>query len=336
MAEQEKDRLTIREIAEELGVSMTTVSRALSGKGRISQETRRKVLNYVGRSEQAGPAAGWTGTGNLILVLPLRFAGSDLPFLRRCMEGVCRMAAQRGVDVLLCYGDETGTEQLERQLKAHKADGVILTRTVQKDPCLDLLRRYEIPFVALGRLERDSGLQIDYDHGAAGREMTGLLLRLGLRRIAYLGGSSRCLANLDRLEGYRRGLEEFGLEVQGKLIRTGVETREQVADALDRILDQGPDCLLCGDDSLTVSVFRELHLREISVPRQLKVASLCDSELLENMVPTVSAVCFDASALGAAGCRMLLDYLDGREADSRRLPGWQMILRESTRVQESR
>ena len=241
------------------------------------------------------------------------------------------MAAQRGHDVLLCCADENDRSQLERLLQRHRADGVILTQIVQKDPCLELVRRYRIPCVALGRVDMENVFQADIDHVAAAREMTDLLLRLGVKRIAYLGGNSRYVVNQDRLEGYRRGLQGFGLEVENRLICTGVETAEQVLDALDRILDARPECLLCGDDSLTVSAVRNLRLREIPVPGGLKVASLCDSELLENMAPGITAVHSDASALGASGCRMLLDSLAGREGSGRQVAEYQVILRGSTK-----
>ena len=325
------DRLTVREIADALSLSMTTVSRSLSGKGRISPETRNRVLEYVNRSGRKAPGSARVQSGNVTLVVPPRFVHLDLPFLRKCMGGVCRMAAQRDYDVLLCYADETSTSQLERQLEARKTDGVILSQIVQNDPCLELVRQYRIPFVALGRLENDSAVQVDNDHVAAGQEMTDLLLRLGLRRIAFLGGSSRYMVNQDRLEGYRRGMQSFGLEPEEWLVRTGVETAEQLVDAMDRILEQGPECLLCGDDSLTVSAIKELRLRNVNVPRDLRVASLYDSELLESLVPGISAVHFDAAALGASGCRILLDCLAGREVSGRRVAGYQVILRDSTK-----
>ena len=113
-------RPPIEEIAQALGISKTTVSRALSGKGRVSEETRAKVFAYVGRPgvdsstpvRRQDPGA----THNLSLVIPKHFMQLDLPFLRKCMGGVCTMAAQRGYDQLLCYVSDTDTVQLERQL----------------------------------------------------------------------------------------------------------------------------------------------------------------------------------------------------------------------------
>ena len=69
----------------------------------------------------------------------------DLPFLRKCMGGVWNMAAQRGYDLLLCYAGETDVGQLERQLESHKVDGVILSRTMLHDECVQTLQRHNVP-----------------------------------------------------------------------------------------------------------------------------------------------------------------------------------------------
>ena len=105
MAAKESEKMTIEQVAEALGVSKTTVSRALSGKGRISEETRAKVYAYMGRTrpELASVQSGETmRTNNIAMIIPKRFIALDLPFLRKCMGGICTMADQRGYDLLLC------------------------------------------------------------------------------------------------------------------------------------------------------------------------------------------------------------------------------------------
>lgn len=331
----DRKKMTIEEIARELGVSKTTVSRALSGKGRISGETRARVFEFV---SQSGYDAGafsrhpeQRATHNLALVIPSHFVQLDLPFLRKCMGGICRMAAQRGYDVLLCYADENNTEQLERQLEARKVDGVLLSRTLLNDPCLELVRRHKVPFAVIGRIEDETAIQIDNDQVGAACEMTRLLLQIGMRRIAYIGGSTNYTVNTDRLRGYLRAMEELGTAPVKSLIYSGVETAEQRLDALDAALEQEPECLLCCDDALAFSLLKDLRGRRIDVPGRLRLASLYDSEILLDTTPTISAVQFDAAALGTAACRALLDSLTGKEVPRKQVHGYQVILRESTK-----
>lgn len=334
--EQVRTKLTVGVIAQELGVSKTTVSRALSGKGRISRETRDRVEEYVRRAgyEAAGSINKLERcpTHNLALVIPPHFVQLDLPFLRKCMGGVCRMAAQRGYDILLCYASkDDGTEQLERQLSANKVDGVILSRALRHDPCLELVRGYGVPYVALGRLKDPDALQVDNDHVGAAQELTRLLLQMGIRRIAYLGNRSEYTVNMDRMNGFRKAMDEYGLEMGPDLIFSGLNSEEKRIDALESALEQRPECLLCGDDSIAFSVLKDLRQRGISVPGQIRLASLYDSEILLNTSPTITAVQFDDAALGSAACRLLLDTIAGKEIVPRQLQGYQVVLRESTK-----
>ena len=161
--------------------------------------------------------------------------------------------------------------------------------------------------------------------------MTRVLFQMGARRIAYLGGSGTYTVNADRLRGYLRGLAEFGVPADQSLIRTGIESDEQRTDALEAVLEQHPDCLLCCDDRIAFDLMRELRNRHIRVPEQLRLASLYDSELLAGTTPAISAVQFDAERLGSTACRMLLDVMAGKDIPLRQVQGYQVILRESTK-----
>ena len=96
-----RDEVTIAEVAEALNISKTTVSRAISGKGRVSEATRARVFDYIGKGRQDAAAPLRTAqqgpTNNLALVIPKHFMRLDLPFLRKCMGGVWNMAASAGM-----------------------------------------------------------------------------------------------------------------------------------------------------------------------------------------------------------------------------------------------
>ena len=332
MAAKENEKMTIEQVAEALGVSKTTVSRALSGKGRISEKTRAKVFAYMGHARtEPTPAqkAPTVRTNNIAMIVPQRFITLDLPFLRKCMGGICTMADQRGYDMLLCYASSTEYTQLQRQLASHKVDGVILTYAMADDPCVDLLRQYDVPFVLIGRSEDKTIPQADNDQVTAACEMTRILLQMGAKRIALLVGSTIYAVNTDRIRGYLRGFAEFGVPVAQRLVHSGVESAGQTLDALEAALEQKADCILCGDDEIAFEVMRELRTRHILVPNDLRVASLYASSMLASITPSVSAVQYDAAQLGK-----LLDRLAGKEIVMRQLEGHQVILRDSTKWRE--
>ena len=180
--------MTIEQVADALGLSKTTVSRALSGKGRISEETRTKVYAYMGRT-RSEPVSAQSGeklrTNNIAMVVPQRFIALDLPFLRKCMGGICTMADQRGYDLMLCYASNTEYSQLQRQLANHKVDGVILTYAMAEISDLGLskiLSQYAnllIPFVSMGM--SNAIIRFGLDKGNSEKQVftNGLLTILG-------------------------------------------------------------------------------------------------------------------------------------------------------------
>lgn len=334
-AENTRRVLNISQIADELGVSKTTVSRAISGKGRVSEETRNRVLDYI-RQHNYRPNLVARGlaqqkTYNVALVIPRHFQQLDLAFLRHTMGSVYELATQNDYDVLLSMVSERDVTPLRRLLDNRKIDGAILTRTIQHDPLIPLLQEYGLPFVAMGR-PTDAGVySVDNDQVGGARELVTLLLMKGMQRIAILGGTMLYTVNGSRVEGYRKAHEQMGVPVDERLIFTELESDSQRLNALDKALSLNPDCLLCMDEEVASLMIRTLRQRGIRVPEQIKVASLYDTNELVNLNPQVSAVRYDAFQLGNMAMQQLMSLIDGKPTEQRMELGFQVILRDSTK-----
>lgn len=132
MTESEKRVYTIDDIAKELGISKTTVSRAISGKGRLSKETRAKVLEFIEahnfRPNAVAKSLAHSRSFNIGLILPQAQGVRNVPFFHECTLGICEIAAQHDYDVLLTVDNGKSPEQLQRMIDNHKVDGVVATR----------------------------------------------------------------------------------------------------------------------------------------------------------------------------------------------------------------
>lgn len=206
--------IDITQIAQALGVSKTTVSRAISGNGRISAATRQRVLDYV-KKHNYTPSMMARGlvkrcSYNISLVISTQFSDFELPFLRKVMRSVYQVAGDSDYDVLLTLVGENETRPVERLLDNRKIDGLILTRTLERDPLIPLLKARKVPFVAIGQPEDDQVLSVDHDQVGGCREMTSLLLMKGMKHIALLGGSMLYTVNQSRLEGFRQAYVKMG------------------------------------------------------------------------------------------------------------------------------
>ena len=328
--------IDITQIAQALGVSRTTVSRAISGNGRISAATRQRVLDYV-KAHNYTPSMMARGqvkrcSYNISLVISTQFSDFELPFLRKVMRSVYQVAGDSDYDVLLTLVGENETRPVERLLDNRKIDGLILTRTLERDPLIPLLKARKVPFVAIGQPEDDQVLSVDHDQVGGCREMTSLLLMKGMKHIALLGGSMLYTVNQSRLEGFRQAYVKMGQKIDENLLFLELESDDLRMEAVQQAVERGADCILCMDErlaQLTLNMLKQLNLR---VPQDIRLASLYDNENLVNTVPPISAVQFNADILGLKATQQLLCALQGQPVETRMELGYQVSLRESTQT----
>ncbi len=326
--------ITISDIAEALNISKTTVSRAISGKGRIGNETRTKVLkfieenNYVPNPMAKGLAQ--SRTYNICWVMPADSIAAELPFFQRCMMGVAEVTGGFNYDILLSLVYEDNISQLERIITNKKVDGAILGRTLVNDLSVDFLKKSNIPFVVIGSTEVKGVTQVDNDHIRACKELTAILVMKGASKIALIGGSLNHIVNRTRLEGYKQGLSEQGIKPNDKLIYVGNEDSGSLERAVDDALRNGAECLLCMDDGICVNVLSKLKKDGIDVPGRIKVASFYNSAVLENNQPAITTLSYDPKELGAIACKVLYDKINGNEVPERTLLNYEVLLKNST------
>lgn len=331
----EEKNLTIADIAQELGVSKTTVSRAMSGKGRIGEETRKRVQAYI-EAHHYSPNVVAKGlaqnkTFNLGLVLPGDYNIVELPFFQKCMMGISRTASEAGYDVLLSMVTADKITQLERAVTNRKIDGAILTRTLADDAPMRYLQENGVPFVAIGSTDEAKVVQIDNDHRGACRELTGRLLDGGIRSLALIGGREEYIVTKNRLLGFEDAFAEHPGWDGSRQTFLNIEDEGEVEKIVESLLTERVECIVCMDDFLCGCVLNVLQTRRAAVPEQVQVVSFYDSSTLANRIPTVTSIRFNVEELGRKACGMLLRMLDGEEAQGRTLLGYEVRMRESTR-----
>lgn len=331
----EDKNLTIGDIAEELGVSKTTISRAISGKGRIGEKTRKRVLSYIEehnyRPNVIARGLAQHKTFNLGVVLPGNYNVVELPFFQKCMLGISRVASARGYDVLLSMVTEENTSQLKRVVTNRKIDGAILTRTLANDKSMKYLLQKEMPFVVIGSAEDERVVQIDNDHRSACRELTEKLLLSGIQKIALIGSDERHIVTGNRRRGFEDAFAGSGNRKAVRQVFMNVEDGAQVQRIVDQLLADGTECIVCMDDFLCGCVLNALQARQVAVPEQIQVASFYDSTLLENRSPSITSIRFNVEEMGQKACETLFAMLEGKEVERRTLLGYEVRMRDSTR-----
>ncbi len=329
----QKRKQTIDDIAKALDVSKTTVSRAISGKGRISDTTRKNILKYIEqcnyRPSAAAKGLAESKTYNLALVMPRSFLQLDMPHYRQSMNSICEEAFIFDYNILICLSTDNYPESLMRTLDGRKVDGVILSRTVEHDGLIDILTDREIPFATIGALPtEDHGkavVEADHDHVGACGVFCRNILHDFTGKVGLLGNDLRYMVNKNRLSGFQKAVSDLQFPQERVMVRSNIKNRALCATAVSELLEQGVTRLIAMDDDICVETLQILQELGRLVPQDIRVYSLFDGPRLEGT--SVSALRFDAVELGHTVCRELLRYLRDEVYSPQPILGYRIIQR---------
>ena len=325
---------TLDKIAKELGLSKTTVSRAISGKGRISEETRAKVnafikeINY--RPSAVARSLAASRTFNVGLVFPADSALGEMPYFQTLMTGVCDRAMEYEYDVLIILADNDGISALKHAVRNKKIDAVMVSRCEQDSKVINFLKDAAIPYIVVGDPMEPGVPFIDHDNEGAATRMIETLIDKGITRMALIGGGENINVTHSRLTGFRQGFINRGMKADENQIYLNMHKSDRMDKVLKTAIAEGVECIVCMDDMLCNSVLNCLHNDGLSVPEDIKLCSFYDSNLLSTSKPSITSLYFDAKKLGAEGLSMLMRNLDGEDVTNLTLNDFNIQMRDST------
>lgn len=332
--EEEKKIYTLSDIARELGVNKATVSKAISGKGSLRPETRARILECIERHNYRPNAAAQSlarsKTDTIGLMMPSDTSAFDETFFQDCLRGVCAAASAGGYDVLITMDCERTVAHIARLIDRRKVDGVIAMRNLVNSPMAGFLKEKRMPFVLIGPTSDPEITSVDNDNQSACRDMTALLAGRGIRRMALLGGDENNCVTHSRLAGFWDACGQCGLKREDQMVFLNVGRDNALSEAVDAAVRRKAECIVCMDDHICGMALVRLRSCGVRIPKDMKIVSFYDNALLEMNIPPVTSLRFDAEELGRLACRKLIDELEGRSGENTVLPGYRMLLREST------
>lgn len=334
-ANTQNKKTQLEDVAAALGLSKSTVSRAISGKGRISSETRERVfecikeLNY--RPNIIAKSLSESKTYNIGVVIPMDSDETEAPFFQTCLMGIVKECAVRDYDAVVISTDKKDLTQLIRVVENRKVDGIIITRPMSDNSVEKLLKSYGVPFVVIGKSMMSNVISVDNNHTEGCKELTSyLLMSNSSDKIGLLLSNMEHTVNKSRYEGFEKAFEAAGEKPSANMVYTGVDSPLLFSKAVSMLIKQKPDCIICGDDILCIKLLTELNNLGISIPQDIKVASFYDSVYLDNYTPPITSLIFDAGELGAAASSMLIESLNEKEKCESIVLGFEMLVRKST------
>lgn len=294
-------RVTLKDIASEVGVSYQTVSKVLNGQGNVTAETEAQIRHAVEKlgyrtnatarnlRKQASHLIGYSWTP----MPPDRVN----PILDRFLSSVADAAEAAGFHLLLFP-----THDLEKQLvlyqelaRSGRVDGFVLTGTNYDDPRIELLQTLQFPFVAFGRANPEwSFPYVDVDGRDGLRQATAHLIEQGHERVAILAWPENSRAGTARLNGYMEAMAVAGLPVDASwLVRSegNVEAGYAQTTALLALpASQRPTAVVAVDDLLAIGALQAAQAASLVIGAEFGVTGFDDTPGIQHLTPSLTSV----------------------------------------------
>jgi len=331
-------RPTIYDVARLAGVSPSTVSRMLNGKGQFAPATRTAVEQAVEqlryRPNTIARSLRTKSTQTIAFLLPY----VPDPFFVSLIGGIQQHALNHDYAILLCVteGDPEREERYLHLLQAKQVDGALIDGPVL--PATRVARFVEdgFPIVCVDRdVDLPSVPLVQVDNRLGARRATEHLLSLGHRRIAHVSGSElqRLRHGQERLAGYREALAAAGVREDPRLVATGDYTEEGGRGATRALLDAGAEfsAVFAANDLSAIGAMRALAERGRRVPTDVSVVGFDDVHISAFINPPLTTVHQPAAEIAQRATELLIALIHGREvAERRHVLEPRLVVRAST------
>lgn len=320
--------VTLKDIAVRVGVSVTTVSRALAGYDDVAQATRQKILLAA---EELGYYPSTTArqlqkrrTDTIGFVIPTFGPRFSDPFFSELLAGIGNEAVRHHMDLLVSTRPPDTPEEQDayrRLVDGRRVDGVLVVRTRAEDPRLSYLIERGFPFVAFGRSHAQDFPYLDVDGRKGMRDAVQHLIERGHRRIGYVSAPLDLNFASHRLEGYREILRENGLPYDEDLIVEGALTEEDGYRAAHHLLSDAPGttAIALANDLMALGAMRAAHERGLTVGRDVAITGFDDIPLASHAHPPLTTVRQPIYDIGRQICHMIVQVIRGEPLAERHI-----------------
>lgn len=314
-------QVTIKDLARELGISASTVSRALKNHPDISEETRHAVnelaerLNYQPNAVALSLKNSRSNTIGVIIPEIVHY------FFSSVISGVEDVAYEAGFTVIICQSNEMYDREVSnvKALRAQRVDGVLVSvsKETNRFEHLKYLQDGNIPLVFFDRIvpEIEADRVIIDDKDAAYRA-TMHLVEAGRRRIAHFAAPQNLIIGRERKEGYIKALKDADIPFDASLI-IEADSFEKARIAMNNLIDSGnpPDGIFAVNDLTAIGAMQTIQKRGLKIPQDISVVGFSDGRFSGITEPNLTSVDQHGYEMGTIACEMLIERIINKDTE---------------------
>ncbi len=315
--------ITIKDIAQELCISVSTVSRALADDKNIRKETKEKVLEMAQRlGYRPNPVAtnlkfGHTNTVGVIVPEMIT------PFASTVINGIQEVLYAHGIKVIIANSEEDPEKEKEnlRLMERFMVDGIIISQCSYKQNREEYLRlqKAEMPMVFYDRIPHGMDVsQVLVDDYMKAFFLVEALIRSGRQKIVHIQGTTDIYNAIERSKGYQDAMDKFHLPKQQIVTSQGMGF-EDGSKIADQLLDKGydVDAIFAFTDTLGIGIMNRLRERGKKIPEDIAIASFSGTALSNIVYPPLSTVEPPLHQMGRNAAELILEKIKNPSSPSR-------------------
>jgi LacI family transcriptional regulator len=303
-------------------VSLTTVSRALTGYSDVAEGTRQRILETAA---ELGYSPNVTAqrlqkrrTDTLGFITPTFGPRFSDPFFSEFMAGIGNEAANKNYDLLVSTHAPDSEEERKvyrRAVRGGWVDGLIVVRTRENDARIQLLCEHQFPFVAFGRTNDERKFPfVDEDSEAGMRLLVQHFIDLGHERIGLIAPPPGLMFGHYRLQSFYDTMRDNNLTIQPEWIVEGDLTQRGGAESVAALLalTPRPTAIIGGNDLMAIGAINRIQQHGLKVGQDIAVGGFDDIPLSAYMTPPLTTIHQPIYEIGQETCAMLIDIVNGR------------------------
>lgn len=333
-------RITLKHIANTFGVSIATVSKALSDSYEISANTKAKIIAYAKEHNYKSKSIDLS-----LLHKKKKTIGVIIPnimnsFFAKVFVGIEAEAALHGYHLISCISNESYEKEVKtiELLKSDTLDGIIIslaeeTQVKQQYTHLKNAINEGVPIVMFDRVAESIACdKITVDDVEGAYHATAHLIKSGCKHVALISVIDNLSVGKLRVQGYKNALEAYNMPIREKdIVRIG--KNEDFDTALKIILsDKSIDGLLCLEETAAVEALRIVKQMRYSIPDNMSIACFTNGKLLQHLTPSISAISQHGKHIGKTAAQILITRI---EQEDNNLPFETKIIKTSLIERES-
>ncbi|MES2891805.1 MAG: LacI family DNA-binding transcriptional regulator [Bacteroidota bacterium] len=316
------ESITIKDIGKALGLSTSTVSRALRGSYEISSETKKQVLEYAEKvNYRPNPIALSLKErkSRSIGVVVCEIANN---FFSQAINGIESIAYNRGYHVIISQSHESYDREVVnvQHLASRSVDGLLVSLSCETTDLTHFINLHEkgLPIVFFDRITNEIVThKVIADNYQSAYDTTVHLLRNGYTKIAFLASAPFLSITKERVDGYKKALLDNGLPFDEKLVKHcshGGMIEKEIDNAMTSLLKlkQKPDAIVAATDRITTCCLTTIKNLGLSIPNDIAVVGFTNSNIPELFSPTLTTVRLPAFQMGQVAIELLIDLIESK------------------------